>query len=190
MAAPGQTDAPLTAAQRGKIRRLSQPAELSPDEEGGELNIVPFLDIVVNILIFVLATVAVTFTATIDTAPPASGGTGTRSQVTEKSLNLTVFIVNDGFSIKASGGSVAPGCSGLGSGITIPLRGGRYDYDALTACAKKLKDSSPDFKEENNVYLAPNPGTDYQTIVSVMDSLRNTAAGDPLFTDVNFKVSK
>ena len=43
--------APLTAAQRGKIRRLSQPRELAPDEEGGELNIVPFLDIIVNILI-------------------------------------------------------------------------------------------------------------------------------------------
>ena len=62
----------LTTAQRSKIRRLSQPKELAPDEEGGELNIVPFLDIIMNILIFVLATVAVTFTAT-----PSSGTTGT-----------------------------------------------------------------------------------------------------------------
>ena len=44
----------LTTAQRSKIRRLSQPKELTPDEEGGELNIVPFLDIIMNILIFVL----------------------------------------------------------------------------------------------------------------------------------------
>ena len=35
----------LSAAQRSKIRRLSQPKEHSPDEAGGELNIVPFLDI-------------------------------------------------------------------------------------------------------------------------------------------------
>jgi len=41
----------LSAAQRAKIRRLSAPRELSPDEEGGELNIVPFLDIITNILI-------------------------------------------------------------------------------------------------------------------------------------------
>ena len=33
----------LSAAQRAKIRRLSTPAEVSPDEEGGELNVVPFL---------------------------------------------------------------------------------------------------------------------------------------------------
>ena len=37
----------LSAAQRSKIRRLTNPKELGPDEEeGGELNIVPFLDIV------------------------------------------------------------------------------------------------------------------------------------------------
>ena len=84
----------LSAAQRSKIRRLSQPVELAPSEEGGELNIVPFLDIIVNILIFVLATVAVTFTASIETTPPASRGSGVRSEITSEALNLTVLIVN------------------------------------------------------------------------------------------------
>ena len=50
----------LSAQQRSKIRRLSQPKEHSPDEAGGELNIVPFLDIIMNVLIFVLATITVT----------------------------------------------------------------------------------------------------------------------------------
>ena len=66
----------LSASQRSKIRRLSAPRELSPDEEGGELNIVPFLDIITNVLMFVLATVSVTFTATIDSFPPKRGGRG------------------------------------------------------------------------------------------------------------------
>ena len=91
----------LSAAQRAKVRRRSQPRELGPDEEGSELNIVPFLDIIVNILIFVLATVAVTFTATITTSPPASRGI--RKEIESTALNLTVIIVNDGFSIKAPG---------------------------------------------------------------------------------------
>jgi len=55
-----------------------------------ELNIVPFLDIIMNILIFVLATVAVTFTATIDTTPPASKGSGVRSEVPSEALNRTI----------------------------------------------------------------------------------------------------
>src|ERR1700759_3425958 len=135
----------LTTAQRSKIRRLSQPRELAPDEEGGELNIVPFLDIIMNILIFVLATVAVTFTATIDTTPPASKGSGVRSEVPSEALNLTIFIVNDGYSVKASGGNIAPCCQGIGPGNAIPLKNGKYDPDSLTACAAHLKGSNPEF---------------------------------------------
>src|SRR5688572_32333442 len=111
----------LSPAQRGKIRRLSQPRELAPDEEGGELNIVPFLDIIMNVLIFVLATVAVTFTASIETTPPASRS-GVRAEMESEALNLTVLVVNDGFSIKAAGGNVAPGCEGVGTGIAIPRK--------------------------------------------------------------------
>ncbi len=180
----------LSAAQRSKIRRLSQPKELAPDEEGGELNIVPFLDIVVNILIFVLATVAVTFTATIDTKPPASKGGGVRKEMAQNALNLTVFIVNDGFSMKASGGNIARGCDGVGPGIAIPKKGAEYDYASLTACAKKLKGSNADFADETQAYISGNPGTEYQTIISVIDALRATPQGDALFEDINFKVSK
>lgn len=180
----------LSTAQVAKIRRLSQPRELAPDEEGGELNIVPFLDIIVNILIFVLATVAVTFTATIETQPPASGGSGVRKEIESKALNLTVLIVNDGFSIKAAGGNVAGGCEGVGPGLAIPFKSGAYDYDGLTDCATKLKQSSSDFADETQVYISANPGTDYQTLISTIDALRSTRQGDALFTDVNFKVPR
>src|SRR6476619_7660477 len=104
----------LSAAQRSKIRRMSETKELAPDEEGGELNIVPFLDIIMNVLMFVLATVSVTFTATIDTFPPRAGS-GARAPTTP-TLGLTVLIVPDGFSMKARGGNVAPGCNDTGPG--------------------------------------------------------------------------
>lgn len=184
--------ASLTAAQRAKIRRLSAPKELSPDEEGGELNIVPFLDIIVNILIFVLATVAVTFTTTIETTPPASQGSGVRKDVESSALNLTVFIVNEGISLKASGGNVAAGCEGVGPGVSIPKKDGRYDYVALNRCVAKLKKASPDFETETQAYLLANPGTEYQIVIAVMDALRHDFA-DPskvLFDNVNFKVPR
>jgi biopolymer transport protein TolR len=180
----------LSAAQRAKIRRLTVPGELSPDEEGGEINIIPYLDIITNILIFVLATIAVTFTATIDTNPPASGGKGVRKDIQSLALNLTILIVNDGFSIKAAGGNVAPGCTGAGPGIAIPKKSGQYDYEALNACASKLKSASPDFADENQFYITANPGTDYQIIISVVDALRVDMhdRNKPLFRDVAFKV--
>lgn len=177
----------LSAAQVAKIRRLSQPRELAPDEEGGELNIVPFLDIIVNILIFVLATVAVTFTATIDTTPPSTGGSGVRN-IESKALNLTVIIVNEGFAIKAAGGNVAPGCQGPGPGIAIAMRGSEYDYAALTECAARLKHASPDFADETQVSISANPGTPYQNVISTIDAVRSTQEGEPLFTDVHFGV--
>src|SRR5271156_4098748 len=107
----------LSASQRSRIRRLSAPKELSPDEAGGELNIVPFLDIITNVLMFVLATISVTFTATIDTNPPRSAPGG--RPPTTKTLSLTVLVVPDGFSIKTSNGNVAPGCNDVGSGVAI-----------------------------------------------------------------------
>ncbi len=182
----------LSAAQRAKVRRLSAPRELAPDEEGGELNVVPFLDIITNILIFVLATVAVTFTATIDTTPPASGGKGVRKDIESTALNLTILIVNDGFSIKAAGGNVAPGCAGPGPGIAIPKSGGHYDYQALNACAAKLKSVSPDFESETQFYITANPSTEYQVIISVVDALRTDLRNPKrtLFTDANFKVPR
>jgi len=181
----------LSAAQRSKIRRLSQPRELAPDEEGGELNIVPFLDIIVNILIFVLATVAVTFTATIETNPPASKGGGVRTNSPQEALNLTILIVNDGFSIKASGGNIAPGCQSPGPGITIPMKGGKFDYESLNKCAARLKKASPAFEDETQAFIAANPGVAYETVIGVADAVRRSSDGkEVLFDAINFKVSK
>ncbi|MFO0667755.1 MAG: biopolymer transporter ExbD [Polyangiaceae bacterium] len=162
----------LSAAQRSKIRKLAAPKELSPDEEGGELNIVPFLDIVMNVLMFVLATISVTFTATIDTAPPKAGGGRANANQTP-TLGLTIIIVGDGYSMKARGGNVAPGCNDLGAGIAVPKKGNDYDTAALKACADKLKSSSPDFKEERQVTISANPNIPYSVIIATMDAVRS-----------------
>jgi biopolymer transport protein ExbD len=178
----------LSAAQRSKIRRLSEPKEHSPDEAGGELNIVPFLDIVTNVLMFVLATISVTFTATIDTYPPRAGS-GARAPTTP-TLGLTVLVVPDGFSLKARGGNVAPGCSDTGPGIAIPKRDGTYDYAGLKACAAKLKAAAPEFKDEMGVTISANPPIPYQVVISAMDAVRKNEAGEEMFPEVTFGVAR
>lgn len=178
----------LSAQQRSKIRRLSAPKELSPDEEGGELNIVPFLDIITNVLMFVLATVSVTFTATIDTSPPRAGS-GARAPTTP-TLGLTILVVPDGFSIKARGGNVAPGCNDTGPGIAIPLKNGEYDTDALQACAQKLKNAAPEFKDEMGVTLSADRQIPYQVIIKAMDAVRKTSDGEDMFPEVSFGVAR
>src|SRR4051812_10589629 len=143
-----EQEASLSPAQRSKIRRLSVHKEPDAGEEAGELNIVPYLDIIMNILMFVLATVAVTFIASIDTTPPSIGGGKVRADVSSKALNLSAWITNQGISLKTSGGNIATGCTDAGTGITVPKVNDEYDVRGLTACAKRLKNANPSFKEE------------------------------------------
>lgn len=180
----------LSAAQRSKIRRMSEPKELAPDEEGGELNVVPFLDIITNVLMFVLATVSVTFTATIDTNPPRAGGSGARAPTTP-TLGLTILVVPDGFSIKAAGGNVAAGCNDQGPGLAVgKVASGEYDYAALNACVNKLKNSSDAFKDETSVTISANPNIGYQVVISTIDAVRKAPNGGELFPDVNFGLAR
>src|SRR4051795_4661645 len=97
-------DTPLSASQRSRIRRLSQPREAEPGDEAGELNVVPYLDIIMNILMFVLASVSVSFVGTVDTTPPSIGGSRVRADVSSKALNLAAFITTQGISLKTSSG--------------------------------------------------------------------------------------
>jgi biopolymer transport protein TolR len=198
-------DVKLSAAQRSRIRRLSQPKEPEPGDVAGELNIVPYLDIIMNVMMFVLASVSVTFIASIDTTPPSIGGSKGRNDVASKALNLSALITNQGISLKTSSGNVAPGCEGIGPGVTITGRteevevdeGGErtrqkkviYDYQALTACAKKLKNASPEFKEETQVTITGNPDVEYGTLIETMDALRKDGE-DELFPDVHFGVAR
>jgi biopolymer transport protein TolR len=175
----------LSAQQRSKIRHLSTPKELAPDDEGGELNIVPFLDIIMNVLMFVLATVSVTFTATVE-ASPRRAVPGVSSPTRPATLGLTVIVVADGFSLKARGGNVAPGCNDTGPGLAVGKVAGDYDYKALRVCAKKLKGLSPDFANDSQVIVSANPGIPYQTIISTMDAVRREDEGADLFPDVSF----
>ena len=185
----------LSAAQRSKIRRIATPKELAADEEGGELNIVPFLDIITNVLMFVLATVTVTFTATIDTFPPKAGGAPVRPP-DHPALGLTILIVNDGFAVKARGGNVAPGCQDTGQGLAVGRTsdGKDYDFDGLKKCVTHLKQTftsaNPGDDEETTVTISANPNIPYQAVIGTMDAVRKGEDGKPLFPDVNFGLAR
>jgi len=175
---------PLSAQQRNKIRRIV--AEPPLEEGAGELNVVPFLDIITNVLMFVLATVAITFTATVDVSPPRRG----IRPATEAKLDLTVIVVDGGFALKAQGGNVAPGCEGTGAGLAVPKRDGAYDFTGLEACARKVKQSVPAFAGESNVTISASPNIPYDVVISTTDALRTSKDGDPLFPDVAFAIAR
>lgn len=187
--AENQDDVPLSPAQRSKIRRLSQPKEPDPGEEAGELNIVPYLDIIMNILMFVLASVSVTFVTSIETTPPSIGGGKPRQELSSRALNLSAFITGQGVSLKTSGGNIATGCQDVGAGITVPKKGDDYDLASITACAKRLKNARAEFKEETQVTITANPGIEYKVLIDVIDSLRSDGQ-EELFPEFHLGVAR
>jgi biopolymer transport protein ExbD len=170
---------PLSAAQRGRIRRLSAPREPSASDEGGELNVVPYLDIIMNVMMFVLVTVSVAFASSINTAA-ASPFPGPAPLA---GLHLTALITSQGVALKTAGGALAPGCEALGAGITVPNHDGGYDLGALTACARHIK-GLREAAHERQVSVTASPNVPYEVVISVMDALRADETGE-LFPEVS-----
>src|SRR3954452_7002199 len=95
---------------RAAMRRMRDHNE-ELEEEAGEINLVPYMDIVTNIIIFLLASVVNQVPlGNINVSSPTFGaGPGEVSPDPEKPpLNLTVTIAATGFIIAGSGAVIPP----------------------------------------------------------------------------------
>jgi hypothetical protein len=102
-------------------------------------------------------------------------------------LNLAVWITAEGIVVMAGRGRIAPGCTDVGSGVTIPKVSGHHDLANLTACAERLNKAQPWYERETAATLLAGPSIDLGTVLSVMDALRAGRDRD-LFPEVRFAV--
>jgi biopolymer transport protein ExbD len=159
---------------RSRFRRELAKAE-EAEEEAGEINLVPYLDIVVNVIMFLLATITqVVAMGNINVSSPgyAEAAPTEVAQPSEQEdkpkLNLNVTVSDTGFIIAGSGGVLYEN-DVPGRLPTIPKRGGDYDFYRLTETMTKLKTAFPD---ENVAILGANAGIPYETVVRTMDAVR------------------
>lgn len=141
---------------RSRLRRLRAQAE-ERAEEGGELNLVPYLDIVTNVIMFLLATTVFAAAMGDVRVAAASVGDGPRP----RGLELTVSISERGFTV-ATARSVE---------ALIAKRGGAYDYAALAARLAELKRSLAGLDERHAIVNA-DPAIPYEVVVGVIDACR------------------
>ncbi|MCA9667197.1 MAG: biopolymer transporter ExbD [Myxococcales bacterium] len=182
------------------MRREIAEAE-DAEHEGGELNLVPYLDIVVNTVIFMLATSALSLTlgniniTTPRYTPPSAGAAGDDNQDDKPELNLTVGITYTGFQI---GGSTAilpkiPCRAALRRGrcpaflaSRVNNRGekevywvDKYNYKELSRKLREIKlfkkDGKYQFRHERKVILTADRNIPYHVVVKTMDTLRGKA---------------
>jgi biopolymer transport protein ExbD len=165
----------LSPRQRSYIRKRSGGGQLDPSEIVGELNIIPFLDIVVNLIMFLLATSEfVLLISQIESDLPKIARGRSKSQDSVATpLNLNVTVTEGGVLVSGSGGKLAPGCTTLDSTgsrlITVPRKGKDFDWPGLTACVAKVKSQ---FKDEDTVTVSADPQIEFEHLVAAMDSVR------------------
>jgi biopolymer transport protein ExbD len=169
-------------------KRKVRPKE---EEESGELNIVPYLDILMNLIIFMLLSMTglATFGILNVNAPNyGAGASANPDQPQKPPLLLTVAISKKGYYIAATGG-VLPGAEGTQTGpvgegapTIAKTASGDPDYAALTAKMKEVKTAYPD---ESKVIIAAEPDVQYEWLVQTMDAVRETQPDHKLlFPDV------
>lgn len=167
-----------------------------PIEHQGELNVVPYLDVVVNLVMFMLMSMTgfITFqminVTTPDLASDATASSTPPPQEKEEDFVLNVSISSKGFYIAATGGVLGGDAPADGSPAdpsqappTIPLSSdGHYDYEALTLKMASIKARKPD---KTQFFLAADKNIPYEVIVETMDATRGDPQ-HPLFPDVAF----
>lgn len=170
------------------------------EEEAGELNIVPYLDILINLILFLLVVQATMVNlGMIDVSAPtyaaAGSAPGPRPADDPKALErLTIGIAQQGFYIAAKGG-VLPGESAEAAPVeitqdairsappTVALGAdGQFDFSRLSAKLRGIKNAFPNSKA---VFIVADPSIPYEIIVRTLDASREDARG-PLFPQPTF----
>lgn len=166
-----------------KMRKMREEHE-EEEMENGELNLVPFLDIVTNVIMFLMMTTTfaaaladINVSAPTTSAAPSEG----RSDEEKHDLNLTVSISDKGFTIAASG-AVLYQDNIPGKVPTIPKPAGSKEYD-YTPLTKKMKEIKDQFGDETKVIINANPEITYEVVVATMDAIRADGSRT-LFPDV------
>lgn len=144
-------------------------------EADEELSLVPYLDVMMNLVIFMLVTIATLMPLGIlNIFPPQirEAEAADDSTKQEESINFTVAISADqGYILASTKGPMPP----IGK-----KPDGNWDFDGLTRKAAEIKKDNP---KEVTVSIVADRQVRYEVLIRSMDALR-TIEGKELFPDV------
>lgn len=150
----------MTPLQRAKVRRATQRRDRDPSESERELNIVPLLDIVINLMLFLLATSAATLVLA-ETRAELPGTCRGGSCRREPGLDLSVTVADGAILVASRHGRLE----------AIPRGPAGYDFAALAARLTEVREAHP---EERAVILSADPMVPYESIVAAMDAIHGS----------------
>ncbi len=156
--------------------------------EISELNLVPYMDIMVNLIMFMLISMeGFVQMKIINVSVPEIGAVETKpgeAKENEERLSVALLIGDvktgkGGFLIAVDGKSL----EGTPEGEpTVPLTpDGHYDYETLT---KKMELVKKQQEKNTVVTIVPDPEVEYDVLVKTMDAIRRDTSKRIMFPDV------
>lgn len=133
------------------------------EAETGELTLVPYLDILMNLILFMILSMTGLGAMKVINATRATG------QGRGEGAPVSVVIDESGYAIR-QGENVT----------TVPRRDGEWDQPALKTALEPLRGSS-------RLLLSAAVGVRFEVLVATMDAARTTSDGRPLFPDVTLE---
>ncbi|MEJ2130546.1 MAG: biopolymer transporter ExbD [Gammaproteobacteria bacterium] len=127
-------------------------------EHEADLNVTPFMNLMIVLVPVLLLSMVFTHTAVIDLDFP-SGGASSNKLDPEK-LQLEVHVYDTQLVVSDARGGVIR---------RLTKKGGQHDFDGLSKVMQEIKRRVP---KKRDIIILLEPDTDYQTLVSVMDRVR------------------
>ena len=133
------------------------------------LNLTPLMDVMSNILFFLLAAFGSTLVAVLPTTIPTRGdAVAAETTPQQEKVNITVRADGTGLTLNCDSPNIDPALLRQFSG-RFARQGAGYDYAGFTAALKRIKEKYP---ESRTMVLVPDDGAKFESVVKIMDAAR------------------
>ncbi len=153
-----------------------------------ELDLVPIMNLVTILIPFLLMASSFVELAVINSSAPAIGAPTPNDADEDETLNLSVIITDEGFTVAGSDATLKSDEEDGDRGPTVPCKKlgcptpSSYDIGGLQ---KVLRDIKERWQDEWTVILVPEGGLPYEVLIATMDATRNDPEGEPPPKDMN-----
>ncbi|MEK7704250.1 MAG: biopolymer transporter ExbD, partial [Myxococcota bacterium] len=143
------------------------------------LNLTPLMDVMSNILFFLLSAFGASLVAVMPVTVPVQSTTESAVETMDDKVTVTVKADAFGFAV-ACASQTAPPEKLRPYAVKLPKRASAYDKDGLRTALVRIKEAFPG---SATMILVPDDSLKYDTIVQIMDAARSvTLPGGRLVT--------
>lgn len=130
-----------------------------------DLDITSFMNLMIILVPVLLMSMVFSHVAVLDLTLPNLADDPSQASEPSENKQLELLILEDGFVINYPAGTKIK---------NIPKAGDQYDFESLAEYLKKVKRLlSKDGESKRDIFILSQPDTDYQTIVTAMDTARS-----------------